>query len=233
MNRLVRNEKGFTLLEVLMALAIFTIIGIATVKQISQIQETKNIAFRDLATYSGTRAAVSMIRYDLSQAFHIQYDQLDATTRAAVAQGQPAAHSLFDGRKKELIFTSLSHRNYYADKRESEQTEISYFLQDRRGSKLATLMKRESDMIDADLYQGGEIYSLLDGVETMEFQYWDEKQGKWVDEWNSDGGTTRDRFPQGVKLKLVVRDDQNRALTVNTIFKIAFTNNEAQLANFQ
>ena len=131
-----------------------------------------------------------------------------------------------------MIFTSLAHRVYYASRRECEQTEISYFLQTRHGKNLPTLMKRESEIIDADLYNGGPIYTLLDDVISLEFQYWDDKQNKWIDDWNSDNGATRDRFPMAVKMKMVVAGERNQKLTVQTEFKLAFPNNDPMTVQF-
>ena len=226
------RERGFTLIEVLLALAIFTIIGITTVRTITQITNTKKIAFADLDNYNSLRSTISVIRYDLSQAFHVLRSELGEETQQALDRGLQAPHTLFDGRKNELIFTSLSHRVYYANLRECEQTEISYFLQKRRGSKYPSLVKRESEIIDSDLYQGGSVYTILDNVESLEFQYWDERSGKWQDVWNSDGGEFNDRFPLAVKMKLGINDGSKKGLRVQSEFKVAFPNNSNFLVQF-
>ena len=227
-----RSRSGFTLIELLLSLAIFTIIGVATVKHIQQVQNTKNMAFEDLDMYNDARAAISLMRTDLSQAFHILYDDLGEDNKQALLQNQPAPHTLFDGRKAELIFTALSHRVYYTGKRESEQTEISYFLQRKDGARLPSLMKRESEFIDADLYQGGNVYTLLDNVALLEFEYWDEKTGKWVQDWSSDGGGYRDHFPLSVRVKIEVQQDQKQRFKIESQFKVAFPNNEPTLVQF-
>lgn len=227
-----KHQQGFTLLELLLALSIFTIIGVATVKHISQIQATKDAAFKELDLYNEMRAAISLMRYDLAQAFHVLYDDLGAENKQLVLQAQPVAHTVFDGRRAELIFTALSHRVYYAGKRESDQTEISYFLQEKGRGELPTLMKRESEIIDADAYQGGQIYTLLQNVQTLQFQYWDDKNLKWLDDWNSDGGDTRDKFPLAVKIRLAVMHKDNQKLEIETQFKVGFPNNQATLVSF-
>ena len=221
-----RGTSGFTLIEVLLALAIFTIIGISTARHLQQIVSTKQAAFANIDFYNSLRAAISLIRDDISQSFHIKYEDLAEENRTALQQNQQTAHTLFDGRKSELIFTSLSHRVYYLEKRECVQTEISYFLQKKPGHKLSSLMKRESELIDGDLYQGGKVLTLLDDVASLQFQYWDEKQDKWVDDWNSDGGATQDRFPLAVRVKLSVGEENAQKLDVDTQFKLSFPNNE-------
>lgn len=225
------NQKGFTLLEVLLALAIFTVLGIATVKHIQQVKTTKDIAFVELDNYNALRAAINLMRFDLSQAFHVLIEDLGQDTKLALSQSQSVPHTLFDGRKTELIFTSLSRRNYFSNKRESEQTEISFFLKPRPGSRYPSLAKRESELIDADLYGGGSIYTVLDNVTLLEFQYWDEKQGKWVEDWHSDSNY-KDRFPLAVKMKIGVIGEGNKELKLTAEFKVAFPNNDSVLAKF-
>ncbi len=227
-----KRNTGFTLLEVLLALAIFTIIGIATVRQITQIQFTKDTAFAEMDLYNEMRTAVSIFRYDVGQAFHVLYDDLGEEAKQAVQQGQQAPHTLFDGRRRELVFTSLSHRVYYQERRESEQTEISYFLQKKQGAKFQSLMKRESPFIDADLYQGGSVYTLIDNVTDLDFSYWDDKNQKWIDDWNSDSGSNRDRFPMAVKIKIAVQTPAGKKLAFETEIKVAFTNNDPVLVQF-
>ncbi len=219
------RQSGFTLLEILIALSIFTIIGISSVKQIQLIQNTKDMAFKELDLYNAVRAAFSIMRYDISQAFHIRYDDLGEENKQQVLANQPTAHTLFDGRKNELVFTSLSHRVYYSGLRESEQTEISYFIQKRGKATQFSLMKRESEIIDSDLYQGGGVYKIMDNVTALAFKYWDEKAAKWVDDWNSDGGERQDKFPPAVKITITTVNEDGKEMSFESEVKLAFPNN--------
>lgn len=223
------RASGFTLLEVLLALTLFTFIATVTVKNISQIQNTKKTAFEDIDLYNNVRAALSMMRNDLQQAFHVLYEDLGEEARQIVVQNQNVHHTMFDGRKNELVFTSLSHRNFYTERRQCEQTEISYYLNSQ--NKSASLLKRESEIMDDNLFQGGSIYTLMENVSLLEFSYWDDRQQKWIDQWNSDAGAERDRFPQAIQLKVTVSRGSQK-VTIETQFKVAFTNNDPVLAQF-
>jgi general secretion pathway protein J len=227
-----KNRAGFTLIEILISLAIFSIIAIETVHHIQLLQNTKTAAFREIDLYDNLRAAISLMRFDLSQAFHVGYDDLGPEAKASVMQNQPVAHTIFDGRPKELVFTSLSHRVYYTGVHECEQTEISYFLQNTPNSKYSSLMKRESGLIDNDLYQGGPIYTLIDNVMSIDLAYWDEKNAKWVSDWNSDNGEFRDRFPFAVRMKISVIGQNKEEMKLQAEFKVAFPNNDQVLVQF-
>lgn len=225
-------RRGFTLLEVLLALAIFSVISIATVRQISLIRNTKNAAFEELDLYNGIRSAFSIIKSDLNQSFHVLVDDLGEEIAKSIARNEPTPHTVFEGKKNEINFTSLSNRNYYRGRRESEQAEIAFFLKTKPGRRNPTLMKRQSGLIDGELFSGGSSYTLLENVTTLEFEFWDEKNARWVDKWNSDQGNFRDRFPYAVKMVLGVVNTNNKELKFTTVFKVAASNNESYLVKF-
>jgi general secretion pathway protein J len=227
------NNSGFTLLEVLLSMALFSIIALTTIKQITLIRNTKDTAFKEVDAYSNARAALDAMENDIRQAFHVLRPDLGQVAQQILSQNGQTPHTLFDGRKSELILTTLSHRNYFVGKRESEQTELSFFLQGSRQSKYSTLLKRESEIIDDNPYEGGGTYTLLENVVSLEFQYFDPKTEKWQDTWNSDSGVYLDKFPPSVKIKLVVASSSGKNLTVETQFKISFPNNEPFLVKIQ
>jgi general secretion pathway protein J len=225
------SQKGFTLLEVLLALAIFSLIALTTSNQINVIRNTKDTAMKQIEQFDALRSAVAIIRNDLSQTFHKRYSDLGETLQTALARGEPVPHTLFDGRRNQIIFTSLSHRSFYANRKDGLQTEISYFLESSRGSNESTLLKRESPLIDGNLFEGGSIYTILEGVTRLEFKFWDDKLSRWTEDWNSDAGVTRDLFPKAVKLLIATWDPKlNKEISIETAFKISFPNNSEQWA---
>lgn len=227
------GHTGFTLIEVLLSLAIFTVIGIATVRHLGQLQSTKNSAFDRVELMDAVRSALSLIRTDLSQAFHVTYFDLGEVTRRALQRNQPVPHTLFDGRKAELIFTTLSHRVFFADRRECEQAEISYFLHQQAGHRYPSLMKRESGIIDEDPYQGGTVVKLLDNVSFLKFDYWDNEYQKWIEDWTSDQGNKIDKFPLAVRMNMKVENPGGgEPVEIRTAFKVAFPNNAPVLVQF-
>ena len=224
-----RNFKGFTLLEVLLALAIFSLIALTTSHQINVIRITKEAALNQIEQFDAMRSAIAILRNDIAQSFHKRYNDFGPQFALRLSRGDQVPHTLFDGRKNQLIFTTLSHRNFYIDRKDGQQTEISYFLEDRANSNQKALMKRESPLIDGNLFEGGTIYSLLENVTQLEFQFWDDKLSKWTDDWNSDAGVTRDLFPKAIKVKIASWDaKQGKEIEIETSFKVSFPNNQEQ-----
>lgn len=226
------RSKGFTLLEVLLALAIFSLIALTTSHQINVIRLTKEAALKQIEQFDAMRSAIAIMRSDIGQSFHKRYNDFGTQFALRLSRGDQVPHTLFDGRKNQIIFTTLSHRNYYIDRKDGQQSEISYFLEDRSIPNRKSLMKRESPLIDGNLFEGGNIYSLLENVTQLEFQYWDDKLSKWTDDWNSDAGVTRDLFPKAVKIKLASWDEKlGKEIEIETAFKISFPNNQEQWVN--
>lgn len=232
MKILKEKRTGFTLLEVLLSLALFSIIALTTIKQITLIRNTKDAAFRDIDAYSNARAALNAMETDIRQAFHILLVDLGTFAATRLSRNIPVAHTLIDGKKSELVLTTLSHRNYFTENRESEQTEISFQLQNSKTSKYSTLVKREAELIDEKPYEGGKTYTLLENVVSLEFKYFDPKSGKWQDAWNSDEGAFRDKFPTSIKILVEVAGERSKPIKVETSFKVSFPNNEPILVTF-
>lgn len=222
------RSPGFTLLEVLLALTIFSLIALTTSHQVNVIRNTKESALGQIEQYDAMRSAVAIMRQDIQQAFHKRRSDLGEELQNALNRGAPAPHTLLDGRPNQLIFTSLSHRNYYATRPDGQQAEISYFLEDT-GNNQSVLLKRESSLIDALPFEGGSIYRLIENVTQLEFKYWDNKLSKWTDDWNSDAGVTKDLFPLAIKMKLATWDKKlKREISLETTFKLSFPNNADQ-----
>lgn len=222
------HPKGFTLLEVLLALAIFSLIALTTSHQINVIRNTKETALGQIEQFDSMRSAIAIMRQDLQQAFHKRRADLGPEIQNELARGAAAPHTLFDGRKNQLIFTSLSHRNYYATRPDGQEAEISFFLEDM-GNNRSALLKRESSMIDSELFSGGQVFRILEDVTQLEFVFWDDKLSKWTSDWNSDAGITKDLFPLAIKMKLATWDKKlNREVKLETSFKLSFPNNSDQ-----
>ena len=72
-------------------------------------------------------------------------------------------------------------------------------------------MRREDVSLDDDVEQGGVIYVLIDDLEEVEFEYWEqgdqedeEGGGKWVDRWDSRRSDQKARLPSRVRIVIKV-----------------------------
>lgn len=122
----------------------------------------------------------------------------------------------FIGKSQEVTFTSMAHVRTRADEKSSEQCEVSYFVRTSRrrqanGRLVRELVRREDISLDDDVEDGGVIYTLIDEVEDVKFEYWksgkegdQEDGGRWVDSWDSRKAEFRGTLPRRVRITVTV-----------------------------
>jgi general secretion pathway protein J len=122
----------------------------------------------------------------------------------------------FVGKSSELHFTSLAHVRTRVNERNSDQAEISYFVRTSRNRRVdghftKELVRREDTTLDDDVESGGIIYTLIDEVEDVEFEYWklgkeedEEGGGRWVRDWDSRKSEFRGELPRRVKITVIL-----------------------------
>ncbi len=104
---------------------------------------------------------------------------------------------MFSGEEGKIDFISSSHERIFKDSKEYDLVEIGYFTEvDEEGESLF-LWRREDRTPDDDVLEGGEREKLMEGLEGLEFKYYDGEE--WRDEWDSKEG---EGLPQAVKVTL-------------------------------
>ena len=137
----------------------------------------------------------------------------------------------FIGKREELHFASLSHIRSYNDAPESEQSEVSYFLQNcksrsEEGKVTKCLWRRTSPYIDDKPEEGGSKIVLLENVKSLNFRYFGPNKEDWVEEWSSksSGDGTQNIFPNAVEINIVlVKNEKDFAHSI--IAELRFPNN--------
>jgi hypothetical protein len=131
-------------------------------------------------------------------------------------RGDVIIETAFVGKADEVHFTSLAHVRTQRNERASDQCEIAYFVRTARrrganGRLNKELVRREDSSLDDDVEDGGVIYTLIDNVERVKFEYWEEGNdgdeeggGKWVSSWDSRRFGERGKLPSRVKMTIEV-----------------------------
>lgn len=201
-----RGLKGFTLLEVTIAVGLLAILSLL-------MYEAMNLTFRARETISriedlchSAQVALHHLTRDISMAFLSNH----------VDPKDPATTTLFIGTSDSLLFTYLGHERLRRGARESDQGVVEYRLErDPEGPGMA-LIRREKSPIDAEPERGGTREVLVSRVREFRLQYWDEKEEEWRDEWKASmedalkSGMAGDLGPQvappGAKLMKAAQD---------------------------
>lgn len=201
------RARGMTMIEVLVAMAIVTIMMLGVWRSFSATVTNSEMTGDIQERYSTVRNAMDRMAAELATAY-LSFNRNSAETRH---------FTLFEGRSEgdgdSVTFSSFGHLRIRKDANESDQTVIQYFLAaDPEDSSRTHLFRRETRRLTGDrpedLRRFAPAYVLCEDVESLEFEYWDPTRTEWLDEWRTTVSEGQpDRLPARVRIKLGIKDD--------------------------
>jgi len=192
------SRHAFTLIEVMVAVALLTMIGMVVVTTMRNSLMARDMLAQNDGVQQSARVALERVSQEIRLAY------LTSST-TAVNTYQTIFIARDNDPVDELWFTSLSHRPMYKNTHECDQTEISIWSEpDPENPNLQVLLHRESARIDEEPDQDGVILPLAHGVKRFDLRFLDGTDGEWMEEWSTIGTETPNRLPRAVKLVLVI-----------------------------
>lgn len=192
--------RGFTLLEVMISVAILAMISVLSWQSTTQMMNSQDIANDRDEEIHALRLTFDKFFTDLSQAFLVSQDH-----KGLKLSSQPA----FIGKKESLDFASFSGRRYFASTVGGDECEVGYVLEaDEEDAGTYKLMRRQVGIIDDKPEEGGKAYPLLESVKQIQFEFYDPKTKEWAPEWNSTQVSKHDRLPRAVRVTLTMEDKE-------------------------
>jgi len=206
-----RNQRGFTLLEIMIAVGVLTLIGMLTYGVFARTLTAREQALEITEHYHMVRQAMLRMTREVSMAFLTVHKDCE----------DPRTESLFIGDRKgrnfRLDFTSFGHFKTRADANESDQNEVSYYVDSDPDSKKGeALFRRSSPRIDDEADDGGNEQVLARNVTGFSMEFYDERDDRWVDEWDSRDSDYLDRLPLFVRFELTVENATGKEETFTT-----------------
>lgn len=178
------EPNGFTLIEMMVALLIFSMLSVAGVILLRGAVDSNEVTAENLGEMAEMQRFVSLIEADLNQAVARTYRNQNGDRNAAFTGQGSDQPDVF------LTFTSGGQSNIN-DAPRSNLHRIEYHLRDQ---KISRLHYRMTD--------GGAISEpadLLSGISALDIRY-REKGGIWLDDWRTERLTD---LPRAVELQFV------------------------------
>ena len=176
-----QGRRGFTLLEVLVSIAIVGVMSIVIYGTLDGLTRTSRAVSVVDDRYAQGRLAVDRVSRELSAAFisaHEPFSEMQLVRKTAFVGHNDSSGDRVD-------FNSFSHRRLQHQSHESDQNELSYFVVRRPGTRISDLVRREAKYLDTDPGRGGVVQVLAEDVERFELKYLDSTTGEWRDDWDS------------------------------------------------
>lgn len=198
--------KGFTLLEVLVSVAIMAIVLTAIYGAYTSNIETVQIARQSGLVNQTARIILDRMSRDLESAF--------ISAPAEPGSGETPKTGLLgqdqeiDGRPADrLDFTSLSHVPLGKTGLRTDLCEIGYHLEADTEEEGLIIYRRDHAILDQDVTEGGHPLELSRMIWGLDIAYQDQ-EGEEFDTWDSFEGTHKDVLPSLVRITLTVKDQQ-------------------------
>ena len=204
------QQQGMTLIEIMISLAIIGFMMAMAWSTITNASQAR-ITFVGLEERNHeVRIALARMTHDLESSYLSSNEDQAFDNR----------RTMFIGKSEELRFSSFAHSTLWADANESDETLIAYYLDsDKETPGKEALYRKELRRNSNEPWEGepGEHDILLRGVEKLSIQYWDWKDKKWQDSWDS---TKQDaeskRLPTRVRIEVTYKNARGDELEIST-----------------
>jgi general secretion pathway protein J len=209
------TERGFTLMELVIAMAITAAIGAMTVGAFRQVDRAREIARGQTGRYAAARLALTRLSREVSMAFlSDNYDTRRYRERL----------TLFVGREDELLFTTMAHQRFYRDVKESDQAVVAYRVEsDPESSGERALFRREKARLDDEPDRGGRWDLVADHVTGFRIRYWDRRRNDWAREWTTRSVDHANELPTRIRFELEISLGGGRTEKLSSETRIALT----------
>lgn len=212
-----RSPRGFTMMEVVIAIAITAFIGTVLGVSFNTTIQSKDIIAGQAEYYGMLRTAMNRMVREIGAAY--VSDRYDSK-RYRDAYDRPTN---FIGNRDKLLFTTLSHQRLYADAKESDQMVVEYQVKASSESNARgrnDLVRREKVLLEERMDRGGTEDVLFEGVKKIEFQYWNSERKDWEDDWDTRRNERKSILPTRVKITLTAVDESGKDIKYTTQSRI-------------
>lgn len=215
-----RRQRGFTLLEIMLAITIMGFISALLWGSFSRTSQIKQRTELGQDRVHAARVAMMRMTREIEMAYTSLSYNIGLQERRTMFIGAP--HADFD----ELRFSWFGHQRLRADSAEGDTAVVMYYSEpDPNDRRAVNLMRRETRRIEQKDPKTipGEAYVLCPGVTRVKFQFYDYRKKEWKEEWNTMGADGHPYLPSHVRVTLGLLDERGREMIFTSAARIQMT----------
>ncbi len=169
-------RRGFTMVEMLLALAVFGFVGMMTFAAVSTVFATSRDLDDIVEVNHMGRVAMDRLTRDLSHAFLSLNFGLEERTK-----------TVFVGERDRIVFAYLGNVPVHAGANETDQGIVEFRLDGKtEGREGKKLIRRFKARIDDSPNSGGEEAVVAEGVKSFKLEYYDKVAQDWQTDWKAE-----------------------------------------------
>ncbi len=205
-----KNTKGFTLVELMIVLILLFFLAYSTFTSIRVTFRNKSDIDRRTEFLQEGRATLAILNRDLRLAYFVKpadfvWDPIKKLPPPDEGEPPPAIPppivTVFKGKTNEVFLSSRSHLKTVEDSAENECHFLTYQLS-ASGELIRAESKRAVSVKDRESPDQFSKQVLLTGVKKLKFEFFHTDSEKWIDNWDSEEGDTRNSLPESIRLEL-------------------------------
>lgn len=206
--RRIMKQKGFTLIEVLVAISLLAIISLLVWQSMGGVIDSKERYEKKDEVFRSATLALSLMARSLDMS--VLYTSPDIL--GISSSGESSFKSVFigvnNGDQDKLTFDTFSHVRYLEDSKESDLAEVTFFLEPMADGEagLFDLKKKEISPPGPQGDKDASIMTLLENVKELNFRYYSPQKTDYVDEWDTTKIDYVNKLPRAVEISLVIQD---------------------------
>ena len=198
-----RNERGFTLLEILIAIFIFaTILSILYTSYTGTLRNIRETEYQ-VEIYQMARITLERMVEDLESAYISPIAELTKSKETTLQQSDFLGENTEINEKSvdSLNFTSRGHIVFEEEDKEIGSVRIAYYVREDEEEDSFILYRSDVPAFNEQPETGTSGLILCDRLYSIDFTFYDEK-GEAFESWNSSTDETQGRLPSMVLIRL-------------------------------
>lgn len=241
------NSSGFTLIEILVAIAILSFISIGVFQILDNTIDTQSSVTKEDKEFVQTQTGLRRLESDFERIYtplYFDFPKVEETKEKERFAYNPEEqnpynnHDNFDGvtslglpipaifyeKQKEIIFFTRTNTRKFQDSKVTSFQWVRYRMEssvEREGLSQLTRQSINKDIYSNNLsWQNSPIYTVVDGIKKFEFFLWDIEKKDWTDSIPERGKY----YGPLLKIKLIWIDQKENQNLVQKVFRIYFPN---------